>query len=168
MFLVASGETRPDTNFLGLEIDRKYVMYTANRLAKRQLPNVKVACTDARYFFRDLVLAGSVQTVHVFFPILWWKHKHRKRRLFTDEFAAETARILHPDGKLHLVTDVKEYFEEILAMIAGQGRLHEAPPPPMSEARHDLDYLTNFERKYRKEGRPIYRALFQIKEGPTR
>jgi tRNA (guanine-N7-)-methyltransferase len=26
---------------------------------------------------------------------------------------------------------------------------------------HDLDYLTNFERKFRKEGRPIYRACYE-------
>jgi tRNA (guanine-N7-)-methyltransferase len=26
---------------------------------------------------------------------------------------------------------------------------------------HDLDYLTNFERKYRKEGRPVYRASYE-------
>ena len=37
----------------------------------------------------------------------------------------------------------------------------ELPPPPPTEARHDLDYLTNFERKFRKEGRPIYRAAYE-------
>ena len=37
----------------------------------------------------------------------------------------------------------------------------ELPPPAPIEPAHDMDYLTNFERKFRKEGRPIYRAAFE-------
>ncbi len=35
-------------------------------------------------------------------------------------------------------------------------------PEPARRPEHDLDYLTNFERKYRIEGRPIYRALYRF------
>lgn len=162
LFLVTAGLGRSDTNFLGLEIDRKYVMYTANRLAKRNLTNVRVSCTDARLFLRDRVRAESVQAMHVFFPDPWWKQKHRKRRLFTEEFAAQCARVLRADGILHLVTDVEDYFDEILALVARQGKLTVLPAPSPTDPAHDLDYLTNFERKYRKEGRPIYRANFGL------
>ncbi len=30
-----------------------------------------------------------------------------------------------------------------------------------AEPAHDLDYLTNFERKFRKQGKEIYRAMFR-------
>jgi tRNA (guanine-N7-)-methyltransferase len=163
LFLLTSGQGRPDTNFLGIEIERKYVLYTANRLAKRELHNVRVLCGDARILFRDMIREGSVQTVHVFFPDPWWKNKHRKRRLFTQGFAEECVRILKPQGKLHLVTDVEGYYQEILAMMAQQVMMEPLPPPEPSEPRHDFDYLTNFERKYRREGRPIYRVVFAKK-----
>ena len=42
----------------------------------------------------------------------------------------------------------------------------ELPPPVAGEPRHDMDYLTNFERKFRKEGRPIYRAAYQRMDTP--
>ena len=48
----------PDMNFLGIEIVRKYQLFTATRLAKRRLRNVRVACADARLFLRDCVAGG--------------------------------------------------------------------------------------------------------------
>jgi len=45
--------------------------------------------------------------------------------------------------------------------------LRSLPPPPPKEAEHDMDYLTNFERKFRKEGKPIYRALYERTPGPS-
>src|SRR5438045_5362294 len=48
LFLVNAGEARPQTNFFGIEIERKYTLFTATRLAKRGLRNVKLAVGDAR------------------------------------------------------------------------------------------------------------------------
>jgi tRNA (guanine-N7-)-methyltransferase len=46
-----------------------------------------------------------------------------------------------------------------------QRRLQRQLVPDRPDPQHDLDYLTNFERKYHKEGRPIYRALYWKVEG---
>ena len=32
-----------------------------------------------------------------------------------------------------------------------------SPPEPEPEPAHDMDYLTNFERHFRKQGKPIHR-----------
>jgi len=161
LFLVTAGGVCPDVNFLGIEIARKYQLFTATRLAKRGLSNVRVAKADARDFLRDFVAAGSVQAVHVYFPDPWWKKRHLKRRVFTPEFVAQCERILRPGGLLHAVTDVAEYFQIIAALLARHTSLHPLPAPPLREAAHELDYLTNFERKFRKEGRAIYRGLYE-------
>jgi tRNA (guanine-N7-)-methyltransferase len=161
LFLQNAGRTRPDTNFLGIEIERKYVLLTAARLARQAARNVKLAATDARWLLRERVRAGSVAAVHVYFPDPWWKTRHKKRKLFTAEFAEQCARVLRPGGRLHFVSDVREYFDETLRMLAEQGRLAPVPVAAERPATDETDYLTNFERKYRKEGRPIYRAVFQ-------
>jgi tRNA (guanine-N7-)-methyltransferase len=116
---------------------------------------------DARLFLRDCVPPGSVQAVHVYFPDPWWKKRHRKRRVFTPEFAAQCERVLRPGGLLHLVTDVEEYFGVMTELIGQQTRLCPITLPDPKEAEHDLDYLTNFERKFRKEGRPICRGCWE-------
>lgn len=161
MFLLAAAQANPNTNFVGIEIERAFQLYAANRLAKRELKNIRLACADARTFFRDFVPDRSLHAIHVYFPDPWWKTRHRKRRLFTEAFAADCARALVDDGKLHVVSDVAEYFAEIEQLLARQQTLRLLPSPAPSTPRHDLDYLTNFERKYRKEGRPICRAVFE-------
>jgi tRNA (guanine-N7-)-methyltransferase len=167
LFLLTASSAAPDVNFLGIEIVRKYQLFTATRLAVRNVPNVRLVCADARALLRDGVAAGSLQAVHVYFPDPWWKRRHEKRRLFTAEFVAVCARALRPGGRLHVATDVADYFQVITALVARQPLL--APLPlPLPQARtpeHDLDYLTNFERKFRREGRPIYRALWQRSGG---
>jgi tRNA (guanine-N7-)-methyltransferase len=158
LFLVTAGQARPDVGFLGVEVERKYVLFTATRLAKRGLRNVRVACADARAFLRDRISSASLDAVHVYFPDPWWKTRHRKRRVFTEEFAAQVERVLQPGGRLHLVSDVAEYFEVMMGIQAARSGMQRLPPPDPKHPAHDLDYLTNFERKYRKEGRPIHRA----------
>ena len=160
LFLVTTGSLRPGVNFLGIEIERKYALYAANRLAKQQLTNVRVAFGDARPIFEHLVPEASVQAIHVYFPDPWWKHRHRKRRLFSDAFVQACARILQPGGIFLLASDVVEYFAEIQQLLAKRTNLHALPSPAPKEPRHDLDYLTNFERKYRQEGRAIHRAAY--------
>ncbi|MCI0464992.1 MAG: tRNA (guanosine(46)-N7)-methyltransferase TrmB [Gemmataceae bacterium] len=177
LFLLTEAQSRPEVNFLGVEIERKYTLFTATRIAKRALKNVRLACADAKRFFRERVADASVQAVHVYFPDPWWKKRHHKRRLFNEEFTAGCLRVLRPGGRLLIASDVADYFaimKELLAPLTlpspptgGEGRVRgepswkELPPPQEHQPEHDLDYLTNFERKYRQEGRPIYRAVYE-------
>jgi tRNA (guanine-N7-)-methyltransferase len=161
LFLVTTASAHPDVNFLGIEIVRKYQLFTATRLAKRNLTNVRMVCADARLFLRDCIRTESVQAIHVYFPDPWWKKRHHKRRLWTPEFAVQCERVLRPGGELHIATDVEDYFTVILSLIAAQKLLQPLPPPPLKEPGHDLDYLTNFERKSHQRGGPIFRGLYE-------
>jgi tRNA (guanine-N7-)-methyltransferase len=165
LFLLNAAAARPDVSFLGIEILRKYQLHVATRVAIRGLGNVRLACADARAMFHECVPPASVAAVHVYFPDPWWKKRHYKRRLFTADFAAGVARVLVEGGNLHIVSDVAEYFEVMCGIMAALPAFQTASPPKATEPTHDLDYLTNFERKFRKEGRPIYRAAF-VKKSP--
>ena len=161
LFLVNEAMARPNVNFLGIEIIRKYQRYASGRIASRKLPNCKTCWADAKRILRDYVPQNTVQTVHVFFPDPWWKTKHKRRTLFTLDFAQLVLSVLQPAGILHFVTDVADYFEMVIGVIATIPAFAILPPPTASAVIHDMDYLTNFERKFRKEGRPIYRARYE-------
>ena len=161
LFLVNEATTRPDVNFCGIEIIRKYQRDASGRIAGRKLPNCKTCWADAKRILRDYVPAASVHTVHVFFHDPWWKTKHKRRTLFTPDFAQLVLSVLQPKGVLHFVTDVSDYFDMVTGVIAAIPAFATLPPPAPSAVVHDMDYLTNFERKFRKQGRPIYRARYE-------
>lgn len=161
LFLLTASQSCPAVNFLGIEIMRKYQLYAATRLAKRGLSHVRLVLADARLFLRDHVAEQSLQAIHAYFPDPWWKKRHLKRRLFTPEFAVECERVLRNGGRLNVVTDVEDYFHVITELLTQHTRLQPLPPPDPKQPEHDLDYLTNYERKFRKEGRPIYRGTYE-------
>jgi tRNA (guanine-N7-)-methyltransferase len=158
LFLVNAAARSPDRNFVGIELARKYAGKAADRVARRGLTNVRVCAGDARRFLAEFVPPRSLAAVHIYFPDPWWKKRHKKRRVFTDEFVNDVARALVPGGDFWMATDVQEYFEVMRALMAGHPDFQNQPSPEPTEPEHDLDYLTNFERKYRIEGRSIFRA----------
>src|SRR5690606_31671533 len=58
LFLQNATADRPDHDFLGLEIARKYAAFCAARLARRQMTNGKVICGDGTRFFREWLPDG--------------------------------------------------------------------------------------------------------------
>jgi len=161
LFLCNAGAARPGRGFLGVEIARKYAHEAAVRIAKRDLRNVRMLAGDARRFLHLFVPPASVDALHVYFPDPWWKKRHKKRRVFCEPFVVDAAAALKPGGDFHIVTDVEEYHGVIRELMDSRPEFLFHEPPSPTEPEHELDYLTNFERKYRIEGRPIYRSYYR-------
>jgi tRNA (guanine-N7-)-methyltransferase len=162
LFLASAGAAQPETNFLGMEVAKKYAEHAAERVLKRGLnENVRVLSGDALRVFRELLPDNSLAAVHVYFPDPWWKARHRKRRVMNEVFARDIERTLVPGGALHFWSDVEEYFLTTLELLAAQTRLTGPLPVPERVAEHDLDYRTHFERRMRKHGQPVYRAEYR-------
>ena len=162
LFLANAAARRPDRNFFGVEVARKYARKAAERVAKKSLTNVRVLAGDARRFLSQLVPPRSVAAVHIYFPDPWWKKRHKKRRVFCEAFVLDVARLLVPGGDFPIATDVEEYFGVMKDLMAAHPEFLPLPDPEPNTPEHDLDYLTNFERKYRIEGRAIYRAQYRL------
>ena len=166
LFLHTASGRNPERNYFGVEIVRKYQLVAATRLIQAGRTNVRVACADGKIVLNEQILAGTVDDAHVYFPDPWWKKRHKKRTLFTPDFAESLARILKPGGILHIATDVLEYFALMQATLAVLPAFDPMPPWLEKEPEHTLDYLTHFERKFRMEGRPIGRATYRRTTSP--
>jgi tRNA (guanine-N7-)-methyltransferase len=163
LFLVNAARQEPGHCFLGIELSRKYAKLAAERLVRNQVSNAKVWAGDARIILNRVIPDQSVHAVHVYFPDPWWKSRHKKRRVFNDGLVGDLERILVSGGRLSLATDVEEYYGVMRALMDEHSRFIECALPDLREPEHDLDYLTNFERKYRIEGRPVHRAVYEFR-----
>jgi tRNA (guanine-N7-)-methyltransferase len=160
LFLQNAAIGRPDCNFLGVEVAYKYARYIAARLAKRGVANAIAVQGDGLRLFREWIAADSLAAVHVYFPDPWWKARHHKRRVMTEPFLDDVVRTLQAGGRLHFWTDVKEYFDNTLELIAKSTTLAGPLEVPERPAVHDLDFRTHFERRMRLHGEPVYRSEF--------
>lgn len=146
----------PDIDFIGIEVHRPGVGHLLNGLAADGLTNVRVMTGDAADILRARVAAGQLARVLIFFPDPWPKKRHHKRRLIQPGFADELARVLVPDGIVHLATDWADYALQIRAVLgehpwfseAGTGRPAYRPP-------------TRFETRGRSKGHRVEDLLYR-------
>jgi tRNA (guanine-N7-)-methyltransferase len=165
LFLRNSAADRPAVDFLGIEVAKRYAEFAAASLAKQDSRNALVVRGDAIRIFAELVPNDSLAAVHVYFPDPWWKTRHRKRRVMRESFVRDIQRTLRPGGSLHFWTDVQEYFQVTLTLLAAKTSLVgplEVPEPP---AEHDMAYRTHFERRMRLKNEAVYRSEFRKPTG---
>lgn len=161
LFMETISGNVPHHNFLGIEIARKYACHAAAKLARGERSNAIMVCGDAEPLFQQRVAVGSLEAVHVYFPDPWWKKRHRKRRVLNESSIANFAKSLRSGGRLHFWTDVLDYFEDTIEMIAEIAPQLGVPiPEEQAEASHDLDYRTHFERRSRQHSIPVYRVRY--------
>ncbi|MBC19208.1 MAG: tRNA (guanosine(46)-N7)-methyltransferase TrmB [Planctomycetaceae bacterium] len=160
LFLQRHGTARPEKNLLGIEISLKYARFAASRLARSKVDNARVVHADARHVFSEIFPDASLAAVHIYFPDPWWKKRHHKRRLLNPDFVAQLSRTIIRGGHLHFWTDVEETFTAGLAALETDARLDGPQEVIATQAVHDLDYQTHFERRMRLSGKKIYRSKF--------
>jgi tRNA (guanine-N7-)-methyltransferase len=155
-FLLAASEARPGTFVLGIEAAAAYAQIAADRVQRAGRRNALLLVDNAKLYLADRVPAGALARVHVYYPDPWPKRRHRGRRFFTDDVVPVLHRALAPDGWLLVATDNAAYAGELCRVLGASGRFRREP-----EEEQRLLALgpghgflpTNFERKYREEGR---------------
>lgn len=154
-FITDQARARPDTNFFGIEWARWYWRYASDRLRRNNCLNARTVRAEAGFFVRELVPDASLSVLHIYFPDPWPKKRHHKRRLIQEPFLQQVERVLVPGGRLQVVTDHQEYFEQIEPVVKNSKLTIIDYNRPGSAGEGEF-VGTNFERKYRREGRPFY------------
>ncbi|HYE20734.1 MAG TPA: tRNA (guanosine(46)-N7)-methyltransferase TrmB [Tepidisphaeraceae bacterium] len=154
-FITEAAKAHPNVNYFGIEWANWFWRYASDRLRRNGCTNARTIRAEAGFFVKEYVADASLAVLHIYFPDPWPKKRHNKRRLIAEPFMREIERILTPGGRLSVVTDHQDYFEQIDAVVkASKLTVIEYNRP---EAAGEGEFVgTNFERKYKREGRPFY------------
>ncbi|WP_414684687.1 tRNA (guanosine(46)-N7)-methyltransferase TrmB [Microbacterium sp.] len=152
--IVHAATSRPDTDFLAIEVFRAGLARTMLDADRAGARNLRLVEANAPEVLQHLLPAASVDELWVFFPDPWHKKKHTKRRLVADGFAQIAAAALRDGGVLRLATDWEDYARQMRDVMAAASEFEptfEGEWAPRFEGR----VLTAFERKGARVGRDI-------------
>ena len=159
-FLLSRARAQPHLRLLGIEWANKYFRFCADRMARWKLTNVRVMRTDAKYFVAHHLPTACVSALHVYHPDPWPKKRHHKRRLIQPDFVESAVRVLTPGGHWLIQSDHEEYFGIIRALLDRRPELAEVAWEETGIVTDGDWQGTNYEIKYAREDRTIYRAAY--------
>lgn len=151
--------TRPDSNYLGIEVHTPGVGSLLKTAGELGLTNLRIIQHDAVEVVRDMIVHASLAGVHVFFPDPWPKKRHHKRRLLQAAFVHELALRLDTGAYLHMATDWQDYAMQTLEVLLAEPLLENsadgfAPRP-------DYRPSTKFEQRGLRLGHGVWDLIFR-------
>ncbi len=154
----AIARSRPNCNFLGIEVYPPGVGALLRRIEDQSLSNVRIIHHDAFEVIRDMVPTGCLAGIHVFFPDPWPKARHHKRRLIQPAFVAMLAQRLNAGGYLHCATDWQAYAVHMFEVLQSEPLLRNTAEgfAPRPEYRP----VTKFETRGVKLGHGVWDLVF--------
>lgn len=160
-FLCAQAKQNPNAVFVGIDISRKPLYNAVYQASKMTLNNIKFIHTDFKLVY-PLLSPNTVDQVYLHFPDPHHQRKRfRSRRLFTTKFLGAMSHTLKPSGKVNVITDVIEYFAEMLLLVEKDPRFQKAHPTRYLIG-FESETKSRYQRVWERHGLPTLR--FEIKK----
>lgn len=163
--IVAAAAAHPDRDYLALEVWVPGIAKLVSKAAEAGVDNIRVLEADVAQALPIMLGDACLDEVWTFFPDPWRKARHRKRRLVSDAFALQVARVLRDGGVWRLATDWDDYAWQMRDVIeacplfenphVGQRPDSEDPEPQRGgfAPRYEGRVVTHFETRGIDAGR---------------
>jgi tRNA (guanine-N7-)-methyltransferase len=154
-FIINMAKENPNINYIGLELNESQIATAASKLVNQKIPNLKLICMDAIKL--DTIFGKEINTIYLTFSEPWPKKRDEKKRFTHVSYLKIYDKIFKKNKHIILKTDNKGLFAYSLESLSQYwysfNRVsldlhHEENPIP--------NIMTDFEKKYFEEKRPIY------------
>lgn len=163
-YTVALAERDPARNYIGIDIKGARMWRGAKTATERNLTNAGFLRTRIE-FINALFAEGEVSELWITFPDPQLKTRRADKRLTSPVFLERYARLLAPDGKIHLKTDSKHLFAYTAEVIRRFDLPCEVSDPDIyASGRADgvLAVKTAYESRFLEMGLPITYTRFSL------
>lgn len=156
-FIIEMAKKHPNINFIGLELDINQTATAIKNVEKEKITNLKMICADANEISN--MFGKEIDTIYLTFSEPWPKEKDAKKRFTSVNYLKLYDRIFKKNKHIIMKTDNKILFASALESLSDYWYTFNRVSLDLhSDERHieDEEIVTDFERQYIKEKRPIY------------
>jgi len=154
-FILDMAKNNPKVNYIGIEINASQMVMAINKQETLKLPNVKFINMSASQL--DTVFKKDIRTIYLTFPEPWPKAHNEKNRLTHINYLKIYDKIFKRDKHIILKTDNKNYFTYSLESLSQYWYVFDKVSLDLHKEEIPIKIsLTNYEKQYIKENRPIY------------
>lgn len=154
-FIINMAKSNPNINYIGLELVDSQMVMAVEKLKSLKLPNLKLINADARdiceFFGRE------IDTIYLTFSEPWPKPIDEKKRFTHPSYLKLYDRIFKKNKHIIMKTDNKGLFAYSLETLSEYWYVFNKVSLDLHHDERDIkNIMTDFEKVYYEEGRPIY------------
>ena len=154
-FIINMALENPNTNYVGIELNESQTATAAQRVVGKKLNNLKFIQMDAANL--DKVFGKEIRTIYLTFSEPWPKKIDEKKRFTHINYLKLYDRIFKKDKHIILKTDNKGLFAYSLETLSSYWYVFKKVSLDLhNDERGIHNIMTDFEKKYYEEKRPIY------------
>lgn len=156
-FISKMAELNPDINFLAFEKNLDVLVLAAEKVAEKELKNVKFVPGDVGALAR-VDEQCSAERLYINFCDPWHKWGHRKRRLTHERYLQIYERLMTENAEIHFKTDNAPLFEFSLNSFSDYGMKLKNITFDLHNSKFEGNVVTEYEKLFSEKGQPIYRC----------
>lgn len=154
-FIIQMAKKYPEYNFIGLELNESQIATAAKKLERENIKNLKLIKDDARNIVS--IFGKEIDTIYLTFSEPWPKKRDEKNRFTHESYLKLYDRIFKKNKHIILKTDNKGLFAYSLETLSQYWYVFDCVSLDLhNDERKIENIMTDFEKQYFKEGRPIY------------
>lgn len=154
-FIIQMALAHPTVNYIGLELDKNQIATAVKNIGSRKIDNLKFIYSDAK----DIVdyFGKEINTIYLTFSEPWPKKQDERKRFTHESYLRLYDRIFKKSKHIILKTDNKILFQSSLESLSNYWYTFNRVSLDLHKDERKIEnIMTDFEREYYKEKRPIY------------
>ena len=154
-FIINMAKQYPNINFIAVELNSSQLATASLKLQKEKLSNLKLINDDARNITK--IFGKEIDTIYLTFSEPWPKKRDEKNRFTHESYLKLYDQIFKKDKHIILKTDNKGLFAYSLESLSNYWYIFDIVSLDLhNDERNIFNIMTDFEKQYYKEKRPIY------------
>ena len=154
-FIIEMAKSNPNINFIGLELDESQTATAIKNTSGLKLNNLKMICANASDICE--FFGKEIDTLYLTFSEPWPKKQDEKKRFTSINYLKLYDRIFKKYKHIILKTDNKILFASSLESLSDYWYTFTKVSLDLHHDERNIpNIMTDFERQYFKEHRPIY------------